>query len=65
MKDNIDTCPNCGGQLYADFINVGPGAKRVTPYTCIECPWNEIDHGWKDFTIDKQTPDSPDHARSN
>jgi len=34
-------CLKCGQPAYADFIDIGVGEQRISPYRCEACGWIE------------------------
>lgn len=34
-------CPKCGAKCEADFVDIGVGEERCSPWRCPECQWVE------------------------
>lgn len=34
-------CPVCGGPATAEYVDIGVGEQRVSPYSCHTCEWVE------------------------
>lgn len=34
-------CPDCGADAEADFVDIGVGEMRCSPWGCPECFWTE------------------------
>lgn len=34
-------CPMCGAKCEAEFVDIGVGEQRVTPWGCLSCHWTE------------------------
>jgi ssDNA-binding Zn-finger/Zn-ribbon topoisomerase 1 len=48
-------CPNCGQDAEADFVDIGVGEQRVSPWGCPHCHWIEntsVDEFIDDFDWD-------------
>lgn len=45
MPTNVDgpKCPHCGEAAEAEFVDIGVGEQRVTPWYCAPCQWTEDD----------------------
>lgn len=41
------TCPHCGGEAYAEYVDIGVGYQQVTPAVCGTCGASQM-YGWLD-----------------
>ena len=36
-------CPNCGWNCEADYVDIGVGEQRTSPWRCANCGWVDDD----------------------
>ena len=50
-----ETCPYCGKEMEADWVDIGVGMQKCGPYHCYECGASEIGfEGWDNCTEEER-----------
>lgn len=47
-------CPICGQPCEADFVDIGVGEQRISPYRCQPCQWVESGDNPELLPIDEE-----------